>query len=34
MEVEVRRFQQELAIPFVYVTHNQEEALTCPIASR
>jgi putative spermidine/putrescine transport system ATP-binding protein/spermidine/putrescine transport system ATP-binding protein len=28
MEIEVRRFQQELAIPFVYVTHNQEEALT------
>jgi ABC-type Fe3+/spermidine/putrescine transport system ATPase subunit len=28
MEVEVRRFQQDLGIPFVYVTHNQEEALT------
>ena len=28
MEVEIRRFQLELAIPFVYVTHNQEEALT------
>ncbi len=28
MEVEVRRFQVELGIPFVYVTHNQEEALT------
>ncbi len=28
MEVEVRRFQEELDIPFVYVTHNQEEALT------
>ena len=28
MEVEVRRFQEELGIPFVYVTHNQEEALT------
>lgn len=28
MEVEIRRFQIELAIPFVYVTHNQEEALT------
>ena len=28
MEVEVRRYQQELGIPFVYVTHNQEEALT------
>ncbi len=27
MEVEVRRFQLELGIPFVYVTHNQEEAL-------
>ncbi len=27
MEVEVRRFQIELGIPFVYVTHNQEEAL-------
>jgi len=27
MEVEVRRFQEELGIPFVYVTHNQEEAL-------
>ena len=28
MEVEVRRYQKELGIPFVYVTHNQEEALT------
>jgi ABC-type Fe3+/spermidine/putrescine transport system ATPase subunit len=28
MEVEVRRFEQDLVIPFVYVTHNQEEALT------
>ncbi len=28
MEIEVRRFQRELNIPFVYVTHNQEEALT------
>jgi putative spermidine/putrescine transport system ATP-binding protein/spermidine/putrescine transport system ATP-binding protein len=28
MEVEMRRFQAELEIPFVYVTHNQEEALT------
>lgn len=28
MEVEVRRYQDELGIPFVYVTHNQEEALT------
>ncbi|MGH6885323.1 MAG: ABC transporter ATP-binding protein, partial [Geminicoccales bacterium] len=28
MEVEVRRYQQELGIPFLYVTHNQEEALT------
>ncbi|NIR29417.1 MAG: ABC transporter ATP-binding protein [Gammaproteobacteria bacterium] len=28
MEVEVRRFQEALGIPFVYVTHNQEEALT------
>ena len=28
MEVEVRRYQFELGIPFVYVTHNQEEALT------
>jgi len=28
MEVEVRRFQIELGIPFLYVTHNQEEALT------
>lgn len=28
MEVEVRRFQKELNIPFIYVTHNQEEALT------
>jgi ABC-type Fe3+/spermidine/putrescine transport system ATPase subunit len=32
MEVEIRRFQIELGIPFVYVTHNQEEALT--MASR
>src|SRR5690606_1439381 len=28
MEVEVRRYQVELNIPFIYVTHNQEEALT------
>jgi putative spermidine/putrescine transport system ATP-binding protein/spermidine/putrescine transport system ATP-binding protein len=28
MEVEIRRYQKELKIPFVYVTHNQEEALT------
>jgi ABC-type Fe3+/spermidine/putrescine transport system ATPase subunit len=28
MEIEVRRFQLELGIPFIYVTHNQEEALT------
>ena len=28
MEVEVRRYQKDLGIPFVYVTHNQEEALT------
>ncbi len=28
MEIEIRRFQLELGIPFLYVTHNQEEALT------
>lgn len=28
MEIEVRRFQVKLGIPFIYVTHNQEEALT------
>ena len=28
MEVEIRRYQKQLEIPFVYVTHNQEEALT------
>ncbi len=28
MEVEMRRFQAKLEIPFIYVTHNQEEALT------
>ncbi|CAN5170001.1 ABC transporter ATP-binding protein [soil metagenome] len=28
MEIEIRRYQKELNIPFVYVTHNQEEALT------
>jgi putative spermidine/putrescine transport system ATP-binding protein len=28
MEVEIRRYQRELQIPFLYVTHNQEEALT------
>ncbi len=28
MEVEVRRYQIELEIPFIYITHNQEEALT------
>jgi ABC-type Fe3+/spermidine/putrescine transport system ATPase subunit len=28
MEIEIRRYQKELKIPFIYVTHNQEEALT------
>ena len=28
MEIEIRRYQKELQIPFIYVTHNQEEALT------
>lgn len=28
MEVEIRQYQKQLNIPFVYVTHNQEEALT------
>ncbi len=28
MEIEIRRFQLKLGIPFIYVTHNQEEALT------
>ena len=28
MEIEIRRFQIELGIPFIYVTHNQQEALT------
>ena len=28
MEVEIRRYQMELGIPFIYVTHNQEEALS------
>lgn len=28
MEVEIRHYQKRLNIPFVYVTHNQEEALT------
>ena len=28
MEVQVRRYQGEIGIPFIYVTHNQEEALT------
>jgi len=28
MEVEIRRYQKDLQIPFIYVTHNQEEALT------
>ncbi|MFO1055498.1 MAG: ABC transporter ATP-binding protein [Dongiaceae bacterium] len=28
MEVEIRRYQKQLGIPFIYVTHNQEEALT------
>ena len=27
METELRRYRDELGIPFVYVTHNQEEAL-------
>ena len=27
-EMEIRRYQKELQIPFIYVTHNQEEALT------
>jgi len=28
MEVEIRRYQKQLGIPFIYVTHNQEEALS------
>jgi ABC-type Fe3+/spermidine/putrescine transport system ATPase subunit len=28
MEIEIRRYRLELGIPFIYVTHNQEEALT------
>lgn len=28
MEIEIRRYQIELGIPFIYVTHNQEEALS------
>jgi len=28
MEVEIRRYQKRLQIPFIYVTHNQEEALS------
>ncbi|WP_018388256.1 ABC transporter ATP-binding protein [Ancylobacter sp. FA202] len=28
MEVEIRRHQSALGIPFIYVTHNQEEALS------
>jgi ABC-type Fe3+/spermidine/putrescine transport system ATPase subunit len=28
MEVEIRRYQMQLGIPFIYVTHNQEEALS------
>ncbi|WP_434291242.1 ABC transporter ATP-binding protein [Celeribacter sp. SCSIO 80788] len=28
METELRRYRDELNIPFIYVTHNQEEALT------
>src|SRR3954452_25306406 len=28
LEVEIRRYQKELQIPFLYVTHNQDEALT------
>jgi ABC-type Fe3+/spermidine/putrescine transport system ATPase subunit len=28
MEIEIRRYQRQLGIPFVYVTHNQEEALS------
>ncbi|QRM57772.1 ABC transporter ATP-binding protein [Sinorhizobium sp. BG8] len=28
MEIEIRRYQKQLGIPFIYVTHNQEEALS------
>ena len=28
MEVEIRAYQNQLQIPFVYVTHNQEEAIS------
>ncbi len=28
MEIEIRRYQIQLGIPFIYVTHNQEEALS------
>lgn len=28
MEIEIRHYQKRLGIPFIYVTHNQEEALS------
>ncbi len=34
MQIELKRLQLETGITFVFVTHDQEEALTCPIASR
>ena len=33
MQLELKRLQREMNITFIYVTHDQEEALTCPIPS-
>ena len=29
MQIELKRIQQSMDITFIYVTHDQEEALTC-----
>ena len=33
MQYELIRMKKELGITFIYVTHDQEEALTCPTIS-
>ena len=32
LQIELKRIQEEIGITFVYVTHDQEEALACPTA--
>ena len=34
LQVELKRIQRDVGITFIYVTHDQEEALTMSTASR